>query len=47
MTSRNRRDDWLDDDEYPSDDDVEHFGEDSPLDYDPLSIGYFGEKSVV
>ena len=30
MTSRNRRDDWLDDDEYPSDDDVERFGEDSP-----------------
>ena len=44
MTSRNRRDDWLDDDEYPSDDDVEHFGEDSPLDYDPLSIGYYGER---
>ena len=45
MSSRNRDDDWLDDDEYPSDSDVERFGEDSPLDYDPLSIGYYGERS--
>lgn len=36
-----RRDDWLDEDEYPDDKDIEAFGDDSPFDYDPLSIGYF------
>lgn len=39
MTFRNRRDDWLDNDEYPDDDDIEAFGDDSPRDYDPLTIG--------
>ena len=34
-----RRDDWIDDDEYPTDRDVEEFGDDSPIDYDPLTIG--------
>jgi hypothetical protein len=34
-----RRDDWIDDDEYPDDRDIEQFGEYSPPDYDPLTIG--------
>ncbi len=34
-------DDWIDDDEYPSDADIERFGYDSPPDYDPLTIGYY------
>jgi hypothetical protein len=37
--SDKRRDDWLDDDEYPDEGDIDDFGDDSPLDYDPLSIG--------
>lgn len=44
MGSRNRRDDWIDDDEYPDHEDVEEFGEDSPSDYDPLTIGYYGKR---
>jgi hypothetical protein len=43
MANPMRRDDWIDDDEYPSDEDVEAFGEDSPLDNDPRSIGYVGD----
>ena len=40
---RNRLDDdWIDDNEYPDDRDVEEFGEESPLDNDPLTIGYIG-----
>jgi hypothetical protein len=35
----NRRDDWIDDDEYPSDRDVDAFGDDAPFDDDPLTIG--------
>ncbi len=42
--SRNRFDDWIDDDEYPDDKDVEAFGDDSPADYDPRTIGYVGER---
>lgn len=42
MISRKRRDDWLDDDEYPDERDVDDFGDDSPLDYDALSIGRVG-----
>ena len=34
-----RQDDWIDDDEYPDERDVEEFGDDSPIDYDPLTIG--------
>jgi hypothetical protein len=37
--SPTRRDNWIDDDEYPDDDDVGEFGENSPYDYDPQSIG--------
>jgi len=37
-----RRDDWIDDDEYPDDSDVERFGEYSPTDYDPLTMGRIG-----
>lgn len=44
MSSRRRRDDWIDDDEYPDDEDVEDFGENSPSDYDPLTIGYYGKR---
>jgi hypothetical protein len=37
-----RRDDWIDDDEYPSERDVDDFGDDSPPDDHPLTIGYMG-----
>ncbi|MBI1277808.1 MAG: hypothetical protein GC179_06740 [Anaerolineaceae bacterium] len=37
-----RRADWIDDDEYPDDRDVEDFGEDSPVDYDRRTIGRAG-----
>ena len=40
-----RRDDWIDDDEYPDERDIEALGDDSPVDYDPLTIGYMpGER---
>lgn len=39
MPTRSRRDDWLDEDEYPDDRDVDDLGDDSPYDNDPLSIG--------
>lgn len=39
-----RRDDWIDDDEYPSDADMDAFGDDSPGDYDPRTIGYYGDR---
>jgi len=35
---------WLDDNEYPDEKDIEEFGEDSPIDYDPLTIGYLGDS---
>lgn len=34
-----RRDDWIDEDEYPDDRDVADFGDDSPSDYDRRTIG--------
>ena len=37
-----RRADWIDDDEYPDDRDVEDFGEDSPVDYDRRTMGRVG-----
>jgi hypothetical protein len=33
---------WLDSNEYPDEKDIEAFGDDSPVDYDPLTIGYLG-----
>lgn len=36
--------DWLSDDEYPDEADIEAFGDDSQPDYDPLTIGYLGES---
>jgi hypothetical protein len=42
--SPRRRDHWIDDDEYPDDQDVEDFGDDSPVDYDPRTIGYLGKR---
>ena len=42
MGSRKRRDDWLDDDEYPDERDVEDFGDGSPSDYDRLTLGRVG-----
>lgn len=35
---------WLNDNEYPDEKDIEQFGEDSPVDYDPLTIGYVGDN---
>jgi hypothetical protein len=37
-----RRADWIDEDEYPDDRDVEDFGEESPVDYDRRTIGRVG-----
>ncbi len=34
--------DWIDEDEYPDDRDVEDFGEESPVDYDRLTMGRVG-----
>ncbi|HEX2621067.1 MAG TPA: hypothetical protein VHL11_12990 [Phototrophicaceae bacterium] len=42
-----RRDDWIDEDEYPDDRDLETFGDDSPGDYDPLTIGYTGGRQGI
>ncbi|MDQ7027643.1 MAG: hypothetical protein Q9P44_19030 [Anaerolineae bacterium] len=39
-----RYDDWIDDDEYPDDEDIEAFGYDSPPDNDPLTIGYVDDS---
>jgi len=40
MSPRNRLDDWIDEDEYPDDRDVAEFGDDSPSDNHPLTIGH-------
>ena len=37
-----RRDDWIDEDEYPDDRDVEDFGDESPVDYDLRTLGRVG-----
>ncbi len=37
-----QRAEWLDDDEYPSEDDMEEFGDYSPRDDHPLTIGNLG-----
>jgi len=34
---------WLDDKDYPDQHDIDKFGDDSPYDDDPLTIGYIGE----
>ncbi len=39
-----RRDDWIDDDEYPDDRDVETLGDESTPDNHPLTIGYVGRR---
>jgi len=36
------RDDWIDEDEYPNDEDVDAFGDYSPPDDHPLTVGYVG-----
>lgn len=35
---------WLDDKEYPDEQDIAEFGDDAPPDYDPLTIGYVGDS---
>jgi len=44
MSPHNRLDNWIDEDEYPDDRDVEEFGDESPVDYDPRTIGYIGKR---
>ncbi len=44
MSPQKRLDDWIDEDEYPDDKDVEEFGDESPVDYDPRTIGYIGKR---
>ncbi len=39
-----RGDNWIEDNEYPDEDDIEAFGEDSPPDNNPLTIGYIGNS---
>ena len=41
-----RDDDWINDEEYPDDKDIEAFGDDSPPDDDPLTIGYVGDTAL-
>jgi hypothetical protein len=36
-------DDWIREDEYPDEADMEAFGDDSPPDDSPLTIGYVGD----
>jgi len=40
--SPTRSDDWIDDDEYPDERDIDDFGDESPGDNDPLTIGRVG-----
>ncbi len=40
-----RRDHWLDEDEYPSEEDEAEFGDYSKRDSDPLTIGYVGRRT--
>jgi hypothetical protein len=42
MSKKTRNDIWINSDEFPDDRDVERFGDDSPYDNDPLTIGYVG-----
>ncbi len=37
-----RSDDWLDEEEYPDDRDVEDFGDESAVDYDRRTVGRVG-----
>jgi len=37
-------DDWIDESEYPDERDMDDFGDDSPADYDPLTLGYIGDE---
>jgi hypothetical protein len=39
-----QRGEWIDDDEYPDDRDIEALGDESPPDYDPRTIGYVGRR---
>ena len=34
---------WFNENEYPDDEDIAEFGDDAPMDYDPLTIGYLGD----
>lgn len=38
-----RNDFSLDEDEYPDDKDIAEFGDDSPADFEPITIGYVGD----
>lgn len=44
MPSYNRRDDWIDDDEYPDERDIAELGDEAAPDSDPLTIGYVGDR---
>lgn len=37
-----RRDDWIDEDEYPDERDIDDLGDDSPVDYDRSTLGRVG-----
>ncbi len=45
MSPRKKSDEWIDEDEYPDDRDIEDFGDESPTDYDPRTMGYIGNQS--
>ena len=44
MSPNNRRDDWIDDDEYPDERDIAELGDEATPDSDPLTIGYVGDR---
>lgn len=35
---------WFNENEYPDDEDIAEFGDDAPVDYDPLTMGYLGDE---
>ena len=39
-----RLENWIDEDEYPDERDIEDLGDDAPTDYDPRTIGYVGRR---
>lgn len=45
MPYKRHDDDWLDEEDYPSERDIEELGDYSPSDNDPLTIGYVGDQN--
>lgn len=43
VSTLSQYDDWIREDEYPDEADIDAFGDDSPPDGHPLTIGYVGD----